>query len=124
MLNAAAGLYHSACVDVGGSLFTFDRGDGGRLGIPELKDPNCVGMYCCVPAQVRLPNEEEKAQYLACGDNNSMVITDKGDLYQWGFSMDADITTPTKIDFESEVFVKDVSVGSQHAIVIASKVAE
>jgi len=121
MLHADAGLYHSVCSDVDGRLFTFGRGDSGRLGLPQLKDPNCAGIHCTSPAQIKLVADvEEIPTTISCGDNNTWVSTNKGNLYFWGYHIDSDVTLPKKIVFDDpNIFVKTVSAGSQHTAVIA-----
>jgi len=119
MLHVGVGSYHSVCTDVDGRIFTFGRGDGGRLGLPELKDPSITGAYCIKPAQVLLP-DQEIAVNLSCGDNNSLVTTDKGNLYLWGYDIEGDLGLPRKVKFDDHVFVKNVSAGSQHTVVLAT----
>ena len=122
MLHADAGLYHSVCSDVDGRLFTFGRGDSGRLGLPQLKDhPNCAGIHCTSPAQIKLVADvEEIPTTISCGDNSTCVTTNKGNLYFWGYHIDNDVTLPKKVVFDDpNIFVKTVSAGSQHTAVIA-----
>ena len=48
------------------------------------------------------------------------MTTDKGNLYLWGYDIEGDLGLPRKVKFDDHVFVKNVSAGSQHTVVLAT----
>ncbi|XP_025012510.1 ultraviolet-B receptor UVR8 isoform X2 [Ricinus communis] len=72
--SVAAGLLHSACIDVNGSVFVFGEVSVDRTGFGEAigaEIPSMVGKLPC-------------ANEVSCGGYHTCVVTSGGELYAWG----------------------------------------
>ncbi|XP_050203425.1 ultraviolet-B receptor UVR8 [Mercurialis annua] len=72
--SVAAGLLHSACIGVNGSVFVFGEMSVDRLGFGEANGagiPYVVGKLQC-------------AKDVSCGGYHTCVVTSGGELYAWG----------------------------------------
>lgn len=73
--SISAGSYHSAFVDEIGRLFMCGRGEQGQLGLGSTSDE-------LTPFYVeRVPDKVAEA---ACGEEHTIVLTQKGEVYAFG----------------------------------------
>ena len=77
--SIAAGGWHSACVTAGGLLYTWGRGEYGRLGLgDDCKDK-------VTPQVVNLGNGEETfVDAVSLGGSHSVALTSEGHVLSWG----------------------------------------
>ena len=78
VLMVACGSFHTMAVSNGGGLWSWGRGEEGRLGHNDKRDRH-------VPE--RVPAELFKGANIvtaACGDMHSAAVTEEGALYTWG----------------------------------------
>lgn len=61
-----------------GNLYSWGENRNGQLGIGNLIDQTN-------PQLVTIPNGEKPIS-IALGQQHSMVVTDKGNLYSWGYN--------------------------------------
>ena len=76
------GLRHSALVSKDGNLYTFGSGNWGGLGHGNENDvrfdePKLVDYFV---------NKGLKVKDVALGEYHTMVLTDDGDVYTWGYA--------------------------------------
>ena len=118
----AAGCLHTAAVTAHGSLFTWGEGKSGNLGhgdgkprlVPTLVPGNSFG--------------GAKAIMAACGDDNTMVVTDDGGLWSCGICHREGMTVDMELnDFFGFVQVRfpgdaarivTVTAGSDHTMAL------
>lgn len=115
------------CVSANGkNLYTFGRGDSGQLGITDGLPE--VGFAADKPVSVFLDKgkKNDKIQQITCGSNHNMVLTEKGDVYTWGFGdmnalghgREQDEFRPRKMKLSSSSHVRFLAAGGQHSAFI------
>eukprot|EP00697_Spironema_sp_BW2_P012156 gnl/Spiro4/28263_TR13973_c0_g1_i1.p1 gnl/Spiro4/28263_TR13973_c0_g1~~gnl/Spiro4/28263_TR13973_c0_g1_i1.p1 ORF type:complete len:432 (+),score=29.07 gnl/Spiro4/28263_TR13973_c0_g1_i1:103-1398(+) len=124
----AAGMHHSAAVIDDGFVYTFGKGDGGRLG-------HDFGDY--LPRPSWAPERVDRLAHLefesvACGGLHTAAVSSQGQLYMWGFAAwgmcgIGELTQNTPLElpphlvtFPSDVRVTQVSLGASHSACLTS----
>eukprot|EP00960_Hanusia_phi_P053443 762076-Hanusia_phi.AAC.3 len=75
----ASGMYHTACLIEGGSVFAWGRNNDGQCGMLPSEQP-----ICYEPTEVILLRWTVVTK-VACGCCHSLAITEDGKLYSWGW---------------------------------------
>jgi regulator of chromosome condensation len=127
--EACGGSHHSLVLcGHSGQLLAFGRKDSGQLGVSD--DISSPGTFENLPIRVTLGGASGKATSIVCGANHNLCLTDKNEIYTWGYGdmyalghgNDKDQSRPRKINvakagFESlEVF--DMGGGGQHSAIV------
>lgn len=130
IVKVAAGSLHSVFLDVTGRcIYVCGRGDYGQLGTTdEISDqPNLIQKLAYDE------NDDYKDlnfHSIAAGDTHTLAVSRTGKLYSWGFNEqgqlghgdDIDELRPTVVaKVAKKLFVTEVSAGSQHTIMLATK---
>ena len=126
-ITVACGGNHTVAVTKNGKLYTFGQGDKGQLG------HGTSWLECHTPKQVSSLGNIH-AQYVACGESHTAVITKHGNLYTCGdgrhgklgmgeesFSNLFKLEKVTRFD---NFTVQMVACGGCHTLVIAVKTTE
>jgi RCC1 and BTB domain-containing protein len=116
----ACGSGHTVVLTTDGEVFTWGRGDDGRLGhgdngwkyVPRLS----VSLAGQVVVQV------------TCGSYHTAAVTGNGDLYTWGGGMygklghgnEAGHSTPKRVEAFVGLVVSQIACGSRHTAVVTS----
>eukprot|EP00111_Clytia_hemisphaerica_P017634 TCONS_00052166-protein len=120
------GQHHSIMVDGEGIVYSFGRAEYGRLGLGTDAKETAV--------PVKVPKlADKKVKDVACGESVSYAVTEKGQLYSWGFGTtlqlgvgdDDDIYEPElvkskNLDPETDE-VLTISGGGQHVSLVVCK---
>ncbi|CAL4067725.1 unnamed protein product, partial [Meganyctiphanes norvegica] len=72
----SCGSHHVVVVSGDGDVYTWGRGDGGRLGLGHEED-------CCVPTEVAVPDDVFITN-VKCGGDGTILITDQGVMLACG----------------------------------------
>ena len=75
----SCGMYHTACIDEKGFLYSFGGNKNGQLGHGDYEDRN-------YPAMVKF-FKNYTVIYVNCGSNTSFVITDEGKTFSFGSNL-------------------------------------
>ena len=120
----AAGAWHSACITENGSTYTWGYGANGRLGHSD-------GKNCSSPKRVKnCFLVGLKAKEVACGGSHTLVCTEDGRIYSFGYGGRGQLGhgkkdnrfTPTLIEAPLEgKFVVQVACGSEHSMALTRK---
>ena len=76
VVQVACGDFHTGAISDQGRLFTWGKGDDGRLGHDSLENE-------LLPRPVQALSSL-KIEYVACGYVTTAAVTSTGDLYTWG----------------------------------------
>jgi hypothetical protein len=118
----AAGVQHSACVTEDGSTYTWGNGACGRLGHGDETDQSAPK---AVDGLVGI-----KAKEVACGGSHTLVLSEDGRVYSFGYGADSQLGhgdkknrfTPTLIEAPLEgKFVVQVACGYNHSMALTRK---
>ena len=122
-VSIASGQHHTIVLDSAGKVYAMGRAEYGRLGLgDDAKETS-------TPVQVTALDGNPICK-VACGEAVSLAISNKGDLFSWGFGSclqlgtgeDEDEFLPTKVEgknLQSEVHeVLEVSAGGQHTAML------
>lgn len=132
IISLTGGVHHSLALSSSGEVFAFGRGDSGQLGSNEVSMKS-AGDFCERPVRPTFP-AGTKLSSISCGGNHNLAITEKGEVYTWGYGdMNAlghgredDEFLPKKINFEKakikNIKVTQVAGGGQHSAVIGEVV--
>ncbi|CAN0338849.1 unnamed protein product [Pylaiella littoralis] len=126
-MAAAGGAQHSLVLTTEG-LFSFGRNDSGQLGCTASLGKDDWGAFEKNPMEVHLPDDAGNPVKVECGTNHCLVITDKHELYTWGYGEtcalghgnDADYSLPKKVDTMKRGITKvlDADGGGQHSAIL------
>lgn len=121
-VEAGAGEHHSIVLCNNGQIFAFGRTDSGQLGIPIPEGARA----CNVPMPVTtMPGP---ASLIAAGGNHVLaVLTDKRQLYSWGYGEmhqlghgpDDVERFPKLVDFKFAGEIVQVAAGGQHSVLLS-----
>ena len=78
------GMHHSLTLSSTGVMYTFGRGDSGQLGSSEIPCKR-AGDYHSLPIHPTLPSNDIVIKQINCGGNHNLALTDKNELYTWGY---------------------------------------
>jgi RCC1 and BTB domain-containing protein len=120
----AAGNNHSACITEDGSTYTWGYGGDGRRGHGDESN------WCSSPKLVD-GLVGKKAKEVACGGRHTLVCTDDGRVYSFGYGSNGQLghgnnetrLTPTFIEAAplGGEFVVQVACGHEHSMALTSK---
>jgi regulator of chromosome condensation len=120
------GMHHSVALSGDGDLYSFGRGDSGQLGNTDTQ-PNTG--YCEEsPVNIDI-NCDGKLVQLCCGANHNMVVSNKNEVYSWGYGdmsalghgKDEDSYRPKLIQFKEDnrgKIIHKIAAGGQHSAMI------
>ncbi len=127
--DLAAGNHHSVVLSAHtGLIWAFGRKDSGQLG--DADSLGAAGSFENQPIRVTLDNAMGHALHLSCGANHNLCLTDRNELYTWGYGdmyalghgNDCDQTRPRLLNFEKagldRLVVLDMSGGGQHSAIV------
>lgn len=116
----ACGSGHSLIVTSNGAVYTWGRGDDGRLGHSDMAwkyIPRLVSALVC-----------HKVVQATCGSYHTAAVTEDGHLYTWGGGMYGKLghgnemghSTPTRVEalFKDGIKVTSVACGSRHTVAL------
>ncbi|KAG0492551.1 hypothetical protein HPP92_005949 [Vanilla planifolia] len=86
IIQIASGGYHSLALTDEGAVLSWGHGGHGQLGhgsTERQKVPTAIEALA-----------EERITYIACGGSSSAAVTDKGELYMWGYASDSQLGVP------------------------------
>jgi len=121
----------------GGRVLTWGRQDYGQLGIGPTEDDG-AGAFVNSPVEVSLPGGSGGPVQMSCGENHNLVLTDKQQVFSWGFgemgslghASDADEWAPKRIDLAKikltapgAVTMLQVAGGGQHSMLLGRVVS-
>jgi RCC1 and BTB domain-containing protein len=117
----AADSYHSACITEDGSTYTWGFGECGKLGHGDQTDRSSPTL---VNGLVGI-----KAKEVACGEYHTLVCSEDGRAYSFGYSEYGQLghgdkenrSTPTLIEALEGKFVVQVACGYEHSMALTSK---
>uniref|UniRef100_A0A0E0HFH7 RCC1-like domain-containing protein n=1 Tax=Oryza nivara TaxID=4536 RepID=A0A0E0HFH7_ORYNI len=118
--RVAAGLWHTVCTSADGDVYSFGGNQFGQLGTGSDQAE-------IVPKLVEASKLENKhARGVSCGARHSAVITDKGDVFCWGWNKygqlglgdSTDRNVPCQVPVEAYNPL-NVSCGWWHTLVLA-----
>ncbi|KAF3449091.1 hypothetical protein FNV43_RR09815 [Rhamnella rubrinervis] len=115
----AAGLWHTLCISVEGHVYAFGGNQFGQLGTG-------VDQAETLPRLLDSPSLENKhAKMVSCGARHSVIVTEEGQLFSWGWnkygqlglgdSVDRNIPSQVSIN----VMPKNVACGWWHTLLLA-----
>lgn len=133
--HVAAGTHHSLCLDLTGqNLYSFGRADYGQLGITF--DVPKEGAFANTPNPVYLHHRSSKnglvqvnprIRSISCGEHHCLAVTEKGELYTWGFGLmgqlghpshEEYICLPKKVNAKGMDHLLQACGGCSHSIVL------
>lgn len=127
VVDLAAALHHTICVNDKGQVYTFGRGSSGRLGHGDENDRKAPTLLAELSA---LPGD--KVVKVACGEAHTCCVTEKGELYtfgngdlnQLGNGDESDVLTPYRVQGQQLVIAKRqvlaAACGSQHTVILTT----
>ena len=122
IVKCAAGFFHSLCIDEGGVIWAFGRGDQGQLGDFRTCDRTS-------PKRIEYFIQNNiKAKECAAGYFHSGVISEDGELFVFGrnekYQLGVDDTNatlgPVKLKLFGNVHAKKLSMGRDHTALITN----
>ncbi|KAG9416335.1 hypothetical protein AC1031_000736 [Aphanomyces cochlioides] len=118
VVQIACGSGHTVVLDNKGDVYTWGRGDDGRLGHGD-------NGWKFVPRLVEALQNKQIKQ-VTCGSYHTAAVTVSGDLYTWGGGMYGKLghgnevghSVPYKVETLSNLKVDQVACGSRHTVVL------
>ncbi len=134
VVKVASGLHHSLALTASGAVFSFGRGDYGRLGHGDSKHSD-------TPAPVAFPSDAAagagagsgvRIVDVSAGESHSLAVSSEGAVFAWGsgYLMQLgvgdgdDVLAPQRVKGKALVEAGRAfacSAGTQHSIVLAAK---
>mmetsp|Transcript_53125 Transcript_53125/g.60193 ORF Transcript_53125/g.60193 Transcript_53125/m.60193 type:complete len:609 (-) Transcript_53125:2595-4421(-) len=116
----ACGSGHTVVLSTEGEVFTWGRGDDGRLGHGDNGWKYVPRITQSLAGQV--------VSMVTCGSYHTAAVTGNGDLYTWGGGMygklghgdEAGHSTPKRVDALIGLAVNQIACGSRHTAIITS----
>uniref|UniRef100_A0A1I7XCX1 BTB domain-containing protein n=1 Tax=Heterorhabditis bacteriophora TaxID=37862 RepID=A0A1I7XCX1_HETBA len=100
VVQVACGGHHSAAITDRGEVFTWGLNSSGQLGIGSVVNQDS-------PRLVFLHNRFLRS--VACGHNSTMVLTESGDVYGWGYNGNGQIGTGNLSNQHSPFFLESLA---------------
>ncbi len=115
IVTMRGGMHHSLVLSSTGQLYAFGRGDSSQLGSTEVS-MSSAGDFSVKPVKPNLPAGTVIVS-IACGGNHNLVLTDKNEVYTWGYGEmlalghgeEKDESLPKKLNF-SKAKIKNISI--------------
>eukprot|EP00124_Ichthyophonus_hoferi_P000087 Ihof_evm7s3 gene=Ihof_evmTU7s3 len=94
IVDVVCGGWHSLAVDDTGKVYSWGWNDKGQLGRPTTKSElKYVPSHwttadlrdSSIPGRVTLPDSDERVIRVSCGSSHSVVVTDHGSVWTWGW---------------------------------------
>jgi len=132
--DVKGGMHHSLVLTSSGDLWAFGRADSGQLGLSRLQGGS-PGDFAALPEKVTLPVAAGAVVAIACGSNHNMALTNKNEVYSWGYGdmlalghgKERDEPTPKRLNFKDakldNITVTQVACGGQHSAIIGRVVS-
>jgi regulator of chromosome condensation len=131
IVSAKGGVHHSLVLTADNKILAFGRGDSGQLGIKGMNEGSAGG-FDGTPRSPDPFHPQGKVISIACGGNHNMAVTDKNEIYSWGYGdmlalghgEERDEPVPKLMNFQvmkskhNVVRVKQVAAGGQHSAII------
>ncbi len=120
VVQISCGFWHSSVLTKCGDLFGFGRNDFGYIGCGnntnQLKPIKIYGF------------NNEKIVSIACGAGHSLVLTDVGHVYSWGYNIYGQLgignitnqNTPQKILLNNNQIIKSICCGYAHSLLLTT----
>lgn len=116
----ACGSGHTVVLTTDGEVFTWGRGDDGRLGHGD-------NGWKYVPRPTQSLAGQVVVQ-VTCGSYHTAAVTGNGDLYTWGGGMygklghgnEAGHSTPKRVEALVGLVVSQIACGSRHTAIVTS----
>jgi alpha-tubulin suppressor-like RCC1 family protein len=80
-VQVSVGSSHASAVSKGGDCYVWGYGKCGALGLGNFKNQ-------LIPAVVTGFGDTDQVKIVACGENHTCCLTDKGEVYSWGHVSD------------------------------------
>ena len=124
----ACGHCFSVMLSTSGHIFTWGRGESGRLGLGEDDNHNRA-----IPFLVAGPLEDQIVVKITTGSSHVLCLTDTGQVYTFGSNANGQLgisnnralacaMVPTPIPFFEGRFVKSISAGFGHSAALVDSV--
>lgn len=140
--KVSAGATHSLALTIGGdAVWSWGRADYGQCGLSA--EPPATGSFVSTPTQVAFPDTlvigDTRITDIVAGPIVSMITTQDGDVYSWGFNEmcatghggDNDILRPKKLNVLRQYAKKNypgsccdvhnISGGGQHTLMVVER---
>jgi RCC1 and BTB domain-containing protein len=116
----ACGSGHTCILTQDGEVFSWGRGDDGRLGHGD-------NGWKYVPRLINALSGKVVTQ-ITCGSYHTAAVTNNGELFTWGGGMygklghgsESGCSTPRKVEGLGDVHVGSVACGSRHTVAVTS----
>jgi len=116
----ACGSGHTCVLTQDGEVFTWGRGDDGRLGHGDNGWKYVPRLVAALTGQV--------VTQITCGSYHTAAVTNNGELFTWGGGMygklghgsESGCSTPHRVEGLSSVHVRSVACGSRHTVAVTS----
>eukprot|EP01052_Picozoa_sp_SAG31_P006837 SAG31_NODE_319_length_17776_cov_4.703570_9_plen_1168_part_00 len=125
LAQIACGDLHSAAIDSQGRIFTWGAGDAGQLGHGFDKPPS--GVPLPEPYLVAgLSHHLGRMAQVACGAQFTAAVSERGELYVWGFGQHLYSTISNNFAYDPEKIrlprkVKEVGCGRGHMVALTDQ---
>lgn len=117
VVGVAAGAAHSLALTAAGRVFSFGRGENGRLGLGDVADR-------LLPRRVRMASADRRVVRVAAASRHSLAITTSGALFTWGRGRGgrhgasvADELRPKRLEALADIAVMDVALDDYTLVV-------
>ena len=119
IVKVKCGIDYTIAMDKDGKLYSWGSNRYGQLGV---QGTNTYKLN--KPTQIHLPHSAGKVVDFACGEEHSAFLTDKGEVYTWGYGNDgqlghqdkSNLNQPRKLNFDQKV--SKVVCGGGHTGII------
>lgn len=120
-MKIECGIDYTMCMDKDGKLYSWGSNRYGQLGVSGTNTYKLNK-----PTQIHVPHSVTKVVNFTCGEEHSALLTDKGEVFTWGYGNDGqlghqdrqNLTQPRKLNFEQKV--SKVVCGGGHTGVITA----
>ena len=106
IVKVDCGIDYTICMDKDGRLYSWGANRYGQLGVTGTNTYKQNS-----PVQINLPHGITKVSDFSCGEEHSAFLTDKGDVFTWGYGNDGqlghqdklNLTQPRQLQFSQKV---------------------
>lgn len=130
---AGGGVVEGVAATAPAAVFAWGRADYGQLGVGNAVDSS-PGSFLNQPVETALPADSGAPTQLSCGENHTLLLTAKRQVFSWGFGemgqlghfTDKDELAPKRLDLAraklDHLQVLMVAGGGQHSIFLGRHV--